>query len=206
MIKLEKTLAQKLGSTQGMDEDDISVLEFGIATVKSTIISFSGVLLAGVLVGQLLGTLVISFTVALMRAFTGGPHCSTEYRCAITSGLVFGILGYLSPFIWPSLTLGLILLASLPLFLSILAWAPQDCPEKPIISPSYRRKLKGLGLTATAGILILQCFLIYYQNPAFAAWIAEGMVWQAVLLSPLGVWIIKRLDLGLEKLGRLIER
>lgn len=206
MWKIEKELAKSLGKSQGMDEDDISVLEFGFAVVKSTVISFCGVVLAGFLVGQLLGTLVISFTVAFLRSLTGGPHCSTEYRCAVTSGMVFGLLGLLSTWIWPFMNIGLMAVAGALLLFAILLWAPQDCPEKPIISSSHRRKLRALGLAALTGLLLIQYYLVTRQFLPFVTWIAEGMVWQAILLSPAGVWIIRQFDHGLERLAQFIFR
>ena len=204
MWRIEKALAKSLGQSQGMSEDDISILEFGLATVKSTVISFIVVVLAGLLVGQLLGTLVISFTVALLRSMTGGPHCSTEYRCAITSGMVFGLLGMLSSRIWPHMSSGLIAVPGVMLLIAILLWAPQDCPEKPIISSSHRSKLRALGLAALAGLLLLQYYLAVQQFMPFTTWIAEGIFWQAVLLSPAGVWAIKQFDRGLEVVSQFL--
>lgn len=206
MSKLEKNLAELLGKSQDMDEEGISVLEFGIATIKSAILTICAVIFAGWLVGQLWGTLIILLTIAVLRTLTGGPHCTSEYRCALTSGLTIGFLSYLSPFIWPHLNLVLVSLLSLPLFISMLCWAPQDCPEKPINTPSHRRKLKTLGLIAAGVILVVQFFLVSNQFLPLATWIAEGTIWQALFLSPLGVWIIERSDTAMKRIGHSFSR
>jgi accessory gene regulator B len=193
-MKLEEVLGEKLGKSQGMDEEGVSVLVFGLAVAKSIVVSFLGIILVGLAIGQLLGILVMTVTQALMKQITGGPHTSNEYRCAITGMLVFGVLGYISPFIWPHLSFGIAALLMLPLFAAILIWAPVDCPEKPINTPAHRRRLRNLGLAAAVGLVVIEYFLFAYDYPAFAAWVLEGALWQAVLLSPLGAWIVHRLD------------
>ncbi|NPV93321.1 MAG: accessory gene regulator B family protein [Firmicutes bacterium] len=205
-MKLEEYLGEKLGKSQGMDEEGVSVLVFGLAVAKSMVLSFLGIILVGILVGQLLGTLVIAVTQALLKQITGGPHCSDEYRCTVSGMLVFGVLGYISPFIWPHLSFAVSALLLLPLFVSILAWAPRDCPEKPIDSPAHRRRLRNLGLIAAVGLAALLYCLYAYNQPAFAAWVVEGALWQAVLLSPLGVWFIHGLDRGMIKAAAWFSR
>jgi accessory gene regulator B len=195
---MREGLSQYTARVLGLTGEQEEIFAYGLALLRSNLLSLAAVAAAGLIVDRVGEVFLISLVVALLRAFGGGAHCETEYRCAVTSAVIFGGLGFVAPRLAGRVSPGYFeALAALAILTATYLWAPLPSPQKPIRLPEHKRKLRRLSLGAIALLAGAMAWLSHAHYIRLAACIALGFAWQAVLLSPLGSRIIMGFDRAL---------
>lgn len=201
---MTRKIALLFAGALNLSEEQVEVFHYGLLLLKSTLLSLGAVLLAGFLVGNVLGTLLLSLVVAALRVFQGGVHCASEYRCAVTSAIVFGGLGFVLLRLPGWLELELVIFGAILLIVfATYLWAPLPSPEKPIRKPEHRRKFRFLSYGAITVFTAVMLWCYYLNHISIALAIAAGFLWQSLLLSPAGSGLIHGFDWVLSRLSPL---
>lgn len=142
-----------------------------------------------------------------IRLFSGGAHCSSAGRCAISGAIVFPSLAVLTSWIGRTELLVepgsrvkaavlLIVFASVALGL----WAPAETSGKPIYGRTRRYSLKGASII----VACLYAVTIAFLDSSGGSWlniVKSGMLvgglWQSFTLSPPAYRLLTLLDKGL---------
>jgi|GEM_PF-1367709 len=201
-------ISPRIAGILGLTTEQEEILSYGLLLIRSTLLSLAAVVLAGVIAGNLLGALLISLVVAILRIFGGGAHCDTEYRCAVTSAVIFGGLGFFAPRLveWVKPEYVEVLTVQL-ILISTYIWAPLASPQKPIQSVEHRRKFRFLSYAAILMLTGIMFWTFYLDYVLISTCIAIGFGWQSLLISPAGSkliggfdWLLARIDLGIRRL------
>lgn len=181
--KISKYLADELHYS---DEQKI-VLAFAVEGIILTISAFAAIMVLGFIIGAPWETFFAAVSGGLLRKFSGGAHCSTPLRCVITGAVLYSGIGLITKVLYSyggqniySL-LGVLIFGGFCLAL-ILLYAPVDSPAKPIISPSFRKKLR-LGSILTVLVFIVINLMTYRTSIGFS--ITGGLFIQSLTLMPI---------------------
>lgn len=183
--KLSRYLARELS----LDDQKTEVLRYGAEIIFSTLLGVAAVVATAYFLGCLAETLAVLAAYAVIRTFAGGAHCSTPYRCAVTTVLIFPALGKAAaglpaflpgfePYVLPALSIcGLWLVVRL---------APVDNPVNPIENPKRARVLKRNSIAAVVvitAVLLLLSHLFPVTAPPLVWGGAFGLAWAAAVLT-----------------------
>jgi accessory gene regulator B len=191
-----KKLINKVGSELGYNQEKIAVANYGFQTIVFSVVGTLIVLVIAFFLKIVHVTMFALFSAALLRNFSGGAHCSSPVKCLVLTCVIFSLLGFLADIITPEITKYLFLLSLLVFsfsLISIVLLAPVDTPNKPITSPLHKKQLKIISLVVILILFILEMFLINnYKSLATA--VLLGVLWQSLMLWPLGIALIKKYD------------
>lgn len=204
MTLLEK-LAGVIAGQIKLDPDNKQVLYYGLQVFSLSIIGIVAVLVMGWLLNCLKESVAAMVTVALLRSFAGGAHCTAPGRCTAVTALAFSFLGRTAVF------LGSLKVFNLSLFIVaiflitmvvVLQKAPVASPAKPILTEKHKRRLRTLSFCAVSGLFVLllaaQYFSILERGTIIAA--ALGMLWETFILTGPGHRVIAYIDGFLKKI------
>lgn len=137
--KLTKTmLAYKI-----IAEDMFDIYVYGFELLLSFLFNTTIIIIAGILLGRILQTLLFLLIFVLLRSFTGGYHANTYGVCTLVTFMVYGGVLILSELFIPSLLFYTILaLVGLAL---MLIFVPIEHPNKRI-TEKQKRKYKYISL------------------------------------------------------------
>lgn len=209
--KLSRKIAVKTAGILDLDRDRQEIIEYGALNFFHSLLSLMLIILFGVFTGTLLEIVVISFTAALLRQYSGGAHATSPYRCAIVSVTLFGGLSLLAKYglVWdtPWATAALQVVTLILTLYLIYRYAPADSPNKRISNPEIRLKLKRSSfifvffLVLLTGVLWIIYFFLNETNIIrIIMYIHIGMIWQAVSITSAIQSFIKEFDTILLKI------
>ena len=145
-------IASFMGNKLGLSSEDEAVLLYGLEIVFSSSISFLLAIVLGIIFKVLAEVLMVIIAWFCLRQFAGGAHCSSMWRCALTSSLVPALLGllagWLSRYLQKNFILYLFALIFIAAIFITLRLAPADNPQKPVRSSRRRRRFRNLALAA----------------------------------------------------------
>ena len=202
--KICKNISDKLQSELNLDDDKKSIVEYGIFALFNMGISILLVALTGLLIGVIVESLIISFTGAILRKFSGGAHASTSISCSIL-GVIISVLPakvikYCTFNTYFIIIIGFFIFAIS--YFIIYRLAPVDSPNKPIKKLEKIKKLKKGSIIILTIYMVIVIFniIIYYitKNNIFLVYsicIYVGTLWQVFTLTKLGHIIVNILDL-----------
>ncbi|MBE6054453.1 MAG: accessory regulator AgrB [Clostridium sartagoforme] len=200
---ISKNISNKLKIELNLDEDKRSIIEYGVFAFFHMLISILLVAIIGLVFNVMIEALIISFTGAILRKFSGGAHASTPTNCAIVGVLISVIPAYIIKHI--SLNSNYIIFSGILLyiisFILIYKLAPVDSPNKPIKKEAKIKRLK------TGSIFIISMYMIfavvnigmyYVKNINFllvyTTCIYIGVLWQVFTLTKCGHIIVNKID------------
>lgn len=143
-----------------IDQEDIAIYEFGIATLFSDIFNLMTTALIGILIGQFWQCFIFQVIFISLRSFAGGYHASSEWKCwVLSNAMVIGglLLSRRLP-VWLGSGMGLFLL-----FVSagvILLLAPVENENNPLDSDevrSYKSRVRLIVLISVLSGFFLYC-------------------------------------------------
>lgn len=186
-----------------IDEDNRIIIEYGLFAFFHMAISILAVLIIGAVFNVMIESLIISFTIAILRKFSGGAHASTPINCAIMGVLISVLPAYLIKNI--SLKVNYIILLGIVIYIISLIivykLAPVDSPNKPIKKETKIKRLKRGSITILFTYMIIVIFniIIYYVNERnymliYSLCIYVGVLWQVFTLTKAGHVIVKIID------------
>lgn len=211
MNKIEvfsESISSIISEKLSLNKDEKEVIAYGTFVFIQTAISILMIAFLGAILGVFFESMVISFTAATLRKFSGGAHARSPINCALIGMLIFVglalfVKNYLINLKFMYLN-GIILLDYIFALYIVIKYSPVGSANKPLRKETTRRRLKAqsikliLALSAACVILLA----IYVQTDRIilltvATCISTGVAWQSITLVSLGNFIIEKLDLVL---------
>ncbi|MDV4150957.1 accessory gene regulator B family protein [Clostridium sp. AL.422] len=212
---LSKSISNNLKEQLQLDEDTRSIIEYGIFAFFHMGISILLVAIFGAIFNVMIQALIISFTGAILRKFSGGAHASTSGNCAIVGVLIAVIPAYILKHI--SLNISYISIIGTVLFvisfIIIYKLAPVDSPNKPIKKQAKIKRLKRGSIIILSVYMIIIVFnmYIYYTYKIgilleYSSCIFIGVLWQVFTLTKYGHLVVNKIDSLFINITKFIRR
>ncbi|MGL5347317.1 MAG: accessory gene regulator ArgB-like protein [Peptostreptococcaceae bacterium] len=203
--KISKSLSSKLGERLNKSNEEIAVLNYGLFIIMHTTISIIATIIIGILTKTTLEIVIIAFTGALFKRYSGGIHASTPSNCTIIGVLLALILSILCKYIVDISNLKEVIL--LVTILSILSYiilykkCPVPSKNKPFKSEKLRIKIRkrAFGLINICLVTVAVMILIYAKTDILViktviVSMVLGMSLQMFAIVNMGTEVIKMLD------------
>lgn len=200
---ISKNISNNLKRELNLDEDKRSIIEYGIFAFFHMGISILLVAIVGAIFNVMIEALIISFTSAILRKFSGGAHASTAANCAILGVLITVIPAYIIKNISfnSSYIIYIGILLYIISFTTIYKLAPVDSPNKPIknVKKIKRLKRESIIILSIYMFIVLFNIILSYVNKSntlllYSSCIYIGVLWQVFTLSKLGHFIVNIID------------
>ncbi|WP_461207180.1 accessory gene regulator ArgB-like protein [Clostridium sp. DL1XJH146] len=206
MENLTNNIAETISKELDLDNDRKEVIAYGVFAILQTLLSIGLTVIFSLLFGIFTETMILAFTISILRKYSGGVHSSSPGICAIVSTFVaVGLTSIICFIITPLINLKyVIFLAVLSFFWSyyiINKLAPVDSVAKPIKTRKKKEKMKKtsiLILCVCVVIIVINSFLFLLNNDIiflnFSLCICGGFVWQSFTLTHIGHITIWKID------------
>ena len=210
---LSKNISNNLKNELNLDEDKRSIIEYGIFAFFQMGVSILLVAIVGLIFNVIIEALIISFTGAILRKFSGGAHASTSTNCSIVGIIISVVPAYIMKNI--SLNSNYIIFTGVLVFIISFALvyklAPVDSPNKPIKKKEKIKRLKrgSIIILSIYMILVVINLSIYYVTDknsllVCSSCIYVGILWQVFTLTKIGHIVVNKIDSLLIKIFKLI--
>lgn len=200
---LSKSITENLNKQLALDEEKVSVIQYGLYAFFQIGLSILLVAIVGAMFNVTIEALIISFIISIFRKYSGGVHASTPINCLIM-GIVISVLPALIIDKFHVDIINIILIGVIVFIISIFITyrlAPVDSPNKPIRKMEKIKRLKKESIIILVIYIILSALsiLIYYytKNDKFLIYcncIYVGVLWQVITLTKLGSIIVGIVD------------
>jgi accessory gene regulator B len=200
---LNKKLADSIAITlveSGGTQHSPAVLSYGLQIIINTIIKIAVITLIGWSLHILLELYIMIFAFGSLRMITGGVHAHTFFKCLTISLISFVMLTLSVPYVLPlflNYSLGfltmILLFGSAVTYLYVPGkWGKRHFTEKRIRVSKY---LSFLYLSIVLLSMYYASTLVYASRLQQVLLIAIlGMIWQYVLVTPLGYRLFNTLE------------
>lgn len=184
--KISTKLSAYLIEELNYPEEKRDVLSYSLDTLFLFIIGYIIIVFIGWIIGIPGAVICTLLSGDFLRKFSGGIHLSTPYRCLALTTVMYTSVSWLSVqafLIWGkepfyNYVLSILYIAC---FILVSKYAPVDNHAKPIVSLSFRKKLR----TASIVIVVLLGMLaILFNDKSIASLIIGGLVIQSLTLLP----------------------
>lgn len=212
MEKMANNFAKYLASELKLDNDKKDIMAYGTFAILQTGISIFFAFIVGFLFNCQIETLIVSFTVSILRKYSGGAHASSPERCVILGtilcvGQAITAKYLIEPFanIYVVVFIGTIIFVWA--YTAIYRLAPVDSPKKPIKTVKKRERMRK-GSFVILGIylfiIIINSILYLYTGLAFfiiySLCIYIGVLWQVFTLTHIGHLLFTKIDIFLKNI------
>lgn len=206
MEKLSNSIANKVALELSFDKDNKDVIAYGTFALMQMFVSIIFVFLFGLLFHVAFEALIISFTAAILRKYSGGVHASSPWICTFIGTIVcVGQAILILLLINPVVNLKLIIILGVVIFLwsyyIIYELAPVDSASKPIVKMEKRNRMKKGTIILLSVYLIITviCILFYISSGEkklliYALCLYSGMLWQVFTLTTQGHLLVGKVD------------
>lgn len=214
MEKLCKMFSQSIGKSLNSSSDEVEVIEYGLIAISQFILILGISMLVSCIGGFIIESLIVFFSVVLLRQTIGGFHASNYYSCSIISICCIVLFGYLSKYVitvFVSYKIILIFI-SIVYFYSvciIYKYAPIDCPNKRIKGKDKIKKLRIRAFVLISIFLIVTSIFLWLHNRygvkylSYSVSLILSILWQVTMLTYMGSCIIHSTDKILIKLTKI---
>lgn len=203
--KLSNKIGNKIALNLDLDKDNEETIAYGAFTMLQTIWCILWVVILGIILKVLVQALIVSFSWALLRKYSGGVHSSSPNRCAVIGAIETNILALIVIKVFPLLDIrvvGFILVLSMTSSYYIInKLAPVDSEAKPIVKLETRKRLKKNSIRVlnlcTAVIIVLGIIYFGSGNTFFLSTIEAlflGVMWQASTLTAKGHQLLYKIE------------
>jgi accessory gene regulator B len=218
MEKLTKNIADKIAEELNLDNDNKEVIAYGMFALMHMALSVILVVIFGFILHVATEALIISFTVSILRKYSGGAHASSPGVCTFSGTVIcIGQALLISVFIGQLVSPGILLILSVLTFswsyYLIHKLAPVDSPAKPIKKQEKRQRMKKGSIFVLSIYLIIVVFnfvmYVYFKEIKFAVYslcICGGTAWQAFTLTKSGHFAINKIDTFLNQILTIKKR
>ncbi len=206
MENLSSNIANKIALELNMDNDKREVIAYGTFALLQTVLSIFLTITIGYLFHVAIESIIILFTVSILRKYSGGAHASSPANCTFI-GIIICIGQAISMSVianmWEKLNVITILV------MIIFAWsyyiiyklAPVDSLSKPIKRKEKKKQMKKksfivltMYFTITIFMLIVYLKLKKTEFFIYVLCINSGIAWQTFTLSKRGHLFVKKID------------
>jgi len=182
------------------------VLAYGLELIIGESVKLLILILSAYLMGLLTPMLFFLSTAVPLRVLTGGQHCSSSFRCLITTLIFFSLLVFLSESLIGIISGNYLLLFALissVIFVIIIEYfGPGYSINYKEHSGALTRKVKKhTYISITLWLLVLLIFMYLVNDlklqSLFITSSSFGVLWQGFLVTPPGHLFIRAVDNGL---------
>lgn len=215
--QLSSSLAKYLGHSLHYTEEEIAIIAYGLFGLFQTALSILTVIILGSLFGITIEALIISFSIALLRKFSGGVHATSPERCLIL-GTFFSISGvFLARCLVTTLTTHILYC----IYSLLFTWsfcvlyknAPVDNVNKPIKSIHKKQKLRQDSILVVSIYLVIVILLLFVNTyihsstiVIYSSCLILGTIWQVFSITTIGHKVIAFLDLVLMHTSNIFKK
>lgn len=194
MENLVKKLAHRIAQALNYDSEKEAVVAYGLFAMILTLITFLLVGVIGIIVDTPAESLIVFFSVSILRKYSGGAHAATSERCTLIGVTFCTAAALLSRHVfYPIYDMRLMSAAVVLVYLFsywiIIKRAPVDSPNKPISDKKKPRMRKGSLTVLSVYLLLSVAGIILGQTyPRFNAYgisLLFGVSWQVLSLVPI---------------------
>lgn len=203
--KISNNFAAKLATILNFDEDRKEIIAYGAFNLIQTLWSTLVIAIFGIVFNTLMSILIIAFTVALLRKFSGGAHATSPNRCALISVIAFGTFSLLVNYGTPLSNVTLVTLYAIASFIftyiTLYKYCPVDTPNKPIRRLETRLKFRKASFRVIFFLICITMLLLIFFTKThkpilltIIASISSGIIWQSITMTHVGHLVINKLD------------
>ncbi|EJO5346335.1 accessory gene regulator B family protein [Clostridium botulinum] len=206
MQNVSNIIADKIALELKLDKDRKEVIAYGTFAFFQTTFCILFIIICGYFFYAQIEALMISFTIAILRKYSGGVHASSPNSCAIIGTIICVGLAIIILEL-TNLIHNLNILACWGIVIFVWAYyiiyklAPVDSMAKPIKKPKEIKKFKKNSIITLSIylVIILINFGLYYKTRdkkfiVYSLCIYTGVVWQIFTLTRYGHFAVKKLD------------
>lgn len=181
---LSNKLSTTIAKETALDEEKQEILAYAVETTILSIVGTLLVILSSSLFRVLIPALIATFFGGTLRRLSGGAHFNTPLKCLAFGTFMYTLLGILATKLsYFGLVNNWLLIPLVILCLVIAALlAPVESEGKPIISRSFRLKLKMFSIIF---IIIVLFILLLSSSSVLKASSVLGITYQCLTLLPI---------------------
>lgn len=204
MYKLAEYLGEKLATALQYDEEQKAVITYGLLAMIQFTIVMALILVLSSLLGTVIASLILSFSVSALRVNAGGAHLSSIWVCSLT-GVVISVL---MPTVFEILGVQNISMTAMFVITNVVLilalWtvavkAPVDTPNKPITNPAKIKKLKRKSVTVVLVYFIIGNLFAYKGLNIYLFCLLFGITWQSFTMLKVGHTVLGFFERFLKK-------
>ncbi|NNU77482.1 accessory gene regulator ArgB-like protein [Clostridium estertheticum] len=209
MEKISNSIANKVALELSLDDDNKEVIAYGAFALIQMFFSIIFVFIFGLLFNVAFEALIISFTAAIFRKYSGGVHASSPGICTFIGTVVSVgqavIISLLTNWV---INLKLAIIIGVIIFIwsyyIIYKLAPVDSASKPIVKQEKRSRMKKGSIILLSVYLGITVFLILLYISSgekkllfYVLCLYSGILWQVFTLTSPGHLLVGKVDLFL---------
>ncbi|MBL4937548.1 accessory gene regulator B family protein [Clostridium sp. YIM B02515] len=218
MEKLTNNIAGKVAAELKLDNDNKEVISYGMFALMHIALSIILIIIFGLIFHVTIEALIVCFTGAILRKYSGGAHASSPGNCAVIGTIIcIGQALLISAVIGPVITSSVLIFLGMGTFgvsyYFIYKLAPVDSSAKPIRSKEKKIRMKKgsiFVLCAYIVIVIINVAInIFSRDKRFIVYslcIYGGVIWQVFTLTRLGHSTVNKIDSFLNNILGIIKR
>lgn len=204
MYKLAEYFGEKLAEALQYDQDQKEVITYGLLAIIQFIIVMTLIIVLSSLLGTVVPSLILSFSVSALRVNAGGAHLSSIWVCSMTGVVICIVMPTVIKLLGGQSIDTTVLFAVTNIILLLTLWvvakkAPVDHPNKRITSAEKRKELKRKSLIVVAIYFLLSNFFIIRGLNIYVLCMLFGVVWQSFTMISVGHNFLKFLEARLKK-------
>lgn len=201
--KLSNNISANIAKELNLDIEKKEIINYGLFAVIQILFSIVLTMIFGLIFNVFLESLIVAFTISILRKSSGGAHASTPGRCAILGTIVSVGFGLVAKLIEKNAVI-ISLIGIIIFFWSfyiVYKLAPVDSAAKPIKNQERRKKLKRSSMMILSVYLVIAIANILYHYYSvnvsvltYTLCIYMGLVWQIFSLTKSGHLILGKID------------
>ncbi|WP_084156231.1 accessory gene regulator ArgB-like protein [Clostridium akagii] len=218
MERLVNNIANSISKELKLNNDNREVIAYGMFSLFQAILSIGLVFLFALLFNVVIEALIISFTAAILRKYSGGVHASSIPICNL-----IGIIVCVVPAVFISFLIGAFGTLNLVIILGFTAFilsyyliyklSPVGNMKKTIKSKEKRKRMKKgslivLSIYLAVVVLLITLFAINGEKRSlvYATCVYFGALWQVFTITYQGKLTILKIDTLLNNILFSIRR
>lgn len=210
MGELSGKIASKIVAETGGNEERKSIIEYGIFAILQMGVSIVFTIIFGLFFNVLIESLIVSFSISILRKCSGGVHATSPTRCTVIGTIICILIPKLVMIINMNIIYSIILgvIVFIISYYIVYKLAPVDSKNKPIKKLERRKKLKRKSINIINIYLIISIvFIIIYHfynvrnMVIYFECLYLGMLWQAISLTKVGHLAVNKFDYLLNKIN-----
>lgn len=210
-MSLTDKLAHKISTELDYDSEKSAVISYGIFAFIQILASLTLVTLFGLLFGIIIQALLVSFSISILRQYSGGVHATRPSICLIIGTIATIAIAVVSHYLTHAIANTIIVFANLVFialtYYFVIQYAPVDSPEKPIKTLEKRRKMKKISLIVLSVylsiIILLVILAIAHNKPIYLEYslcVSLATLWQCFNLTKKGHRLLRKVDSVIKKI------
>ncbi|MEF9992584.1 MAG: accessory gene regulator B family protein [Romboutsia sp.] len=209
--QISLNIANKLGENLDKSQEEIAILNYGLFIILHTSMVIVVTLIVGIIIHSVKEIMIIMFSSAMLKRYSGGIHAGTPMRCMFLGVTMSTVLALLCKvFVLKLNNIYLLMLLFIGIMISysiIYKRCPVGTNKNPLKKESKRKLLrkKSFNLLNIYSIVIIMLFsIVIMNNSIIAKSISISMLFgtliQIFALSEIGEQIIVNSDKFLDRI------